>query len=114
MTTASALLEVFKTLPSKSKKEFVHLLTEENEQTNLLMKSLERGLKEVKAIELGEKKGKTLNVKSEESKSASSKTRKKSKMSAFFGVFEGIDSDEMIKSIEQSRTTKDIDTSWAK
>jgi hypothetical protein len=60
MTTASALLEVFKTLPPKSKKEFVHLLTEENEKTNLFMQSLERGLKEVKAIESGEKKGKTL------------------------------------------------------
>jgi hypothetical protein len=60
MTTASALLEVFKTLPTKSKKEFIHLLTEENEKTNLFMKSLERGLKEVKAIESGEKKGKTL------------------------------------------------------
>jgi hypothetical protein len=60
MTTASALLEVFKTLPPKSKKEFVYLLTEENEKTNLFMQSLERGLKEVRAIESGEKKGKTL------------------------------------------------------
>ena len=60
MTTASALLEVFKTLPPRSKKEFVHLLTEENQNANLFMKSLERGLKEVKAVESGEKKGKTL------------------------------------------------------
>jgi hypothetical protein len=60
MTTATALLEVFKTLPPKSKKEFVNLLAEENEKTNLFMKSLERGLKEVRAIESGEKKGKTL------------------------------------------------------
>lgn len=60
MTTASALLKVFKTLPPKSKKEFVYLLTEENEKASLFMKSLERGLKEVKAIESGEKKGKTL------------------------------------------------------
>ena len=60
MTTASALLEVFKTLPPKPKKEFVHLLAEENQNANLFMKSLERGLKEVKAIESGEKKGKTL------------------------------------------------------
>ena len=60
MTIASALLEVFKTLPPKSKKEFVHLLTEENEKANLFMQSLERGLREVKAIESGEKKGKTL------------------------------------------------------
>ncbi|PWK29333.1 hypothetical protein LV89_00173 [Arcicella aurantiaca] len=60
MTTASALFEVFKTLPTKSKKEFVHLLAEENEKTNIFMNSLERGLKEVKAIEAGEKKGKTL------------------------------------------------------
>ena len=60
MTTASALLEVFKTLPQKSKKEFVLLLDEENKNANLFMKSLERGLKEVKAIESGEKKGKTL------------------------------------------------------
>ena len=112
MTTASALLEVFKTLPSKSKKEFVYLLTEENEQTNLFIKSFERGLKEVKAIESGEKKGRMLNVKSEESKS--SKTKKKSKMSTFFGVFEDIGSEEMIRSIEESRTTKNIDTSWAK
>ena len=35
MTTASALLEVFKTLPPKSKKEFVHLLAEENQNANL-------------------------------------------------------------------------------
>jgi len=60
MTTASALLEVFKTLPPKSKKEFIRLLTEENQNANLFMKSLERGLREVKAIESGEKKGKTL------------------------------------------------------
>ena len=60
MTTASALLEVFKTLPPRSKKEFVHLLAEENQNANLFMKSLERGLKEVKAVESGEKKGKTL------------------------------------------------------
>ncbi len=62
MTTASALLEVFKTLPSKSKKEFVYLLTEENEQTNLFIKSFERGLKEVKAIESGEKKAECLTL----------------------------------------------------
>ena len=60
MTTASALLEVFKTLPPRSKKEFVHLLAEENQNANLFIKSLERGLKEVKAVESGEKKGKTL------------------------------------------------------
>ena len=60
MTTASALLEVFKKLPPKSKKEFVHLLAEENQNANLFMKSFERGLKEVKAIESGEKKGKIL------------------------------------------------------
>ncbi len=35
-------------------------------------------------------------------------------MSTFFGVFEDIGSEEMIRSIEESRTTKDIDTSWAK
>ena len=60
MTTASALLEVFKTLPPKSKKEFVHLLDEEKKNADLFMKSLERSLTEVKAIESGEKKGKTL------------------------------------------------------
>lgn len=60
MTTASALLEVFKTLPSKSKKEFVHLLDEEKKNENLFIQSLERGLIEVKEIEAGNKKGKTL------------------------------------------------------
>ena len=37
-----------------------------------------------------------------------------SKLSAFFGAFEDIDSEEMIKSIEESRTTKDINISWVK
>jgi hypothetical protein len=50
----------------------------------------------------------------EESKTMSSKTKKESKLSAFFGVFEDVDSEKMIKSIEESRTTKDIDTSWVK
>ena len=35
MTTASALLEVFRTLPPKSKKEFVELLSEETMQNAL-------------------------------------------------------------------------------
>jgi hypothetical protein len=60
MTTASALLEVFRTLPPKSKKEFVELLSEETMQENLFMKSMERGLREVKEIEAGRKKSKTL------------------------------------------------------
>ncbi len=47
-------------MPPKSKEEFVRLLTEENQNANLFMKSPERGLREVKAIESGEKKGKTL------------------------------------------------------
>ncbi len=59
MTTASALYEVFKTLPPSSKREFVALLNQEDSK-NTFMESLERGLKEVKAIEAGEKKGKTL------------------------------------------------------
>jgi hypothetical protein len=49
-----------------------------------------------------------------ESKIMSSKTMEESKLSAFFGVFEDVDSEEMIKSIEESRTTKDLDTSWTK
>ena len=60
MTTASALLEVFRTLSPKSKKEFVELFSEETMQENLFMKSIERGLREVKEIESGRKKGKTL------------------------------------------------------
>ena len=38
------------------------------------------------------------------------------KEDAFFalaGSFEDIDAEQMIKDIEESRTTKDIDTSWA-
>lgn len=35
-----------------------------------------------------------------------------SKFLSFFGAFENIDSEEMIKSIEESRTIKDIDISW--
>jgi len=50
----------------------------------------------------------------DESKTMPLKTVKEAKLSAFFGVFEDVDSEEMIKSIEESRTTKDIDTLWAK
>ena len=50
----------------------------------------------------------------DEPKNISSKTKKQSKLSTFFGVFEDVDSDEMIRSIEESRTTKNIDTSWTK
>ena len=35
-----------------------------------------------------------------------------SKFLSLFGAFEDIDSEEMIKSIEESRTIKDIDVSW--
>ena len=49
----------------------------------------------------------------EEVKATSSNNLKQSKLSAFFGAFEGVDSEEMIRTIEESRTTKDIDTSWA-
>ena len=49
----------------------------------------------------------------EEVDATSSNNLKQSKLSAFFGAFEDIDSEEMIRSIEESRTTKDIDTSWA-
>ena len=38
----------------------------------------------------------------------------KDDFSTFFGIFEDIDSETLIKSIEDARTTKDIDTSWAK
>jgi len=50
----------------------------------------------------------------DESKTMPLKTVNEAKLSVFFGVFEDLDSEEMIKSIEESRTTKDIDTSWAK
>lgn len=43
-----------------------------------------------------------------------SKTKVKSKLSTFFGVLKDIDSEEMIKGIEESRTNKDIDISWVK
>ena len=49
----------------------------------------------------------------EEVKATSSNNLRQSKLSAFFGAFEDIDSEEMIRSIEESRTIKDIDTSWA-
>ena len=42
--------------------------------------------------------------------------KKKLKEAAFFalaGSFEDIDADQMIKDIEESRTSKEIDTSWA-
>ena len=35
-----------------------------------------------------------------------------SKFLSLFGAFEDIDSEEMIRSIEEARTTKDIDISW--
>jgi hypothetical protein len=41
--------------------------------------------------------------------------KKEFKDAAFFalaGTFEGIDADQMIKDIEESRTIKEIDTSW--
>lgn len=60
MTTASALFEVFKTLPTSSKEEFVALLEKEKLQKTAFIESLEKGLREVKAIEKGEKEGKTL------------------------------------------------------
>jgi uncharacterized C2H2 Zn-finger protein len=43
--------------------------------------------------------------------------KKKLKEEAFFalaGSFEDLDTDAMIKDIEESRTTKDIGTSWTK
>jgi hypothetical protein len=58
---------------------------------------------------------KRLNVRFREEKVIPNKKELEEKEKEFlslFGSFEDIDSEEMIKEIESSRTTKDIDISW--
>ncbi len=60
---------------------------------------------------------KRLNVKFREEKVAKIEAKKETKEKSFndfFGAFEDIDADAMIKDIEGSHTTKDIDISWVK
>ena len=42
------------------------------------------------------------------------KDAKEKTFNDFFGVFEDVDADTMIKDIEEARTTKEIDISWVK
>ncbi len=60
---------------------------------------------------------KRLNVKFREEKATKIEAKKETKEKSFndfFGAFEDIDADAMIKDIEGSRTTKDIDILWIK
>ncbi|MDZ7896655.1 MAG: hypothetical protein U5N85_01310 [Arcicella sp.] len=59
---------------------------------------------------------KRLNVTFREEKVKAKKERNKNeeKFLSFFGVLDDIDTEKMIKDIEESRTTKDIDISWTK
>ena len=58
---------------------------------------------------------KRLNVtfREEKAKAKTKKEKDEEQFLSFFGALDGIDADKMIKDIEESRTTKDIDTSWA-
>lgn len=59
---------------------------------------------------------KRLNVTFREEKNVVSSNKVAEQEKAFFalfGAFEDVDADEMIRDIEGSRTTKEIDTSWA-
>ncbi len=57
---------------------------------------------------------KRLNVKFREEKIVKVEAKKEKSFNDFFGIFEDIDADVMIKDIKNSRTTKNIDTSWIK
>ncbi|MFN3488306.1 MAG: hypothetical protein ACK4YV_04195 [Emticicia sp.] len=57
---------------------------------------------------------KRLNVKFREEKVVKVEAKKEKSFNDFFGAFEDIDADAMIKDIVNSHTTKDIDTSWVK
>lgn len=59
---------------------------------------------------------KKLNVtfREEKAKAKTKKEKDEEEFLSFFGAIDGIDADKMIKDIEESRTTKDIDISWIK
>ncbi len=58
---------------------------------------------------------KRLNVtfREEKIKLKNKKEKNEEEFLSFFGALDGIDADKMIKDIEESRTIKDMDTSWA-
>jgi hypothetical protein len=56
---------------------------------------------------------KRLNVTFREEKSIKTKAKNEASFYALAGSFEDIDAEAMIKDIEESRTTKEIDISWA-
>jgi hypothetical protein len=58
MTTASALYEVYKTLPKHTRKEFKTLI--EKEEDSLLLSEIKEGLRQVKAIREGQIKPKNI------------------------------------------------------
>jgi hypothetical protein len=57
---------------------------------------------------------KRLNVSFREEKPIKTKAKNEAIFYALAGSFEDIDAEAMIKDIEESRTTKDIDFSWVK
>ena len=59
MTTASALYEVYKTLPKNTRKKFKTLI-ETEQDSNILLSEIEEGLKQVKAIREGRIKPKNI------------------------------------------------------
>jgi mRNA-degrading endonuclease RelE of RelBE toxin-antitoxin system len=60
MTTASALYEVYKTLPKQTRKAFKELIKTEEERPSALMSEIEEGLKQVKEIRAGKVKPKSI------------------------------------------------------
>jgi DNA integrity scanning protein DisA with diadenylate cyclase activity len=59
MTTASALYEIYKTLPKQSRKEFKTLI-ESEEENSVLLSEIKEGLKQVKGIREGKIKAKNI------------------------------------------------------
>jgi hypothetical protein len=59
MTTATALFEVYKTLPKRSRKVFKDLI-ETEESKSVLMSEIEEGLKQIKQIREGKIKAKSI------------------------------------------------------
>jgi hypothetical protein len=59
MTTATALFEVYKTLPKRSRKVFKELI-ETEESKSVLMSEIEEGLKQIKQIREGKIKAKSI------------------------------------------------------
>ena len=59
MTTASALYEVYKTLPKNTRKKFKTLI-ETEQDNNILLSEIQEGLKQVKAIREGRIKTKSI------------------------------------------------------